>query len=250
MTSAALVSFRLGRADGVSVVAKRWQEALTDLGFDVSTVAGDGPVDRLVPGLAIDAAVEPLVAEVKEALDGFDLVVVENLLTIPMNLAASRVVAEVLRGRPAILHHHDPPWQRPRFEAITELPPDDPSWRHVVINQRTRRELRERLGIEAAYIANAFDVDAPLGNRDWARAALDVADGERLLLPSGARDRAEGRARRAPTRRGRRRDLLAFGSRGGGLRPDTRSTACVDDRTCAPATSRRCHAPWGRVCGV
>ena len=182
MTSAALVSFRLGRADGVSVVAKRWQEALTDLGFDVSTVAGDGPVDRLVPGLAIDAAVEPLVAEVKEALDGFDLVVVENLLTIPMNLAASRVVAEVLRGRPAILHHHDPPWQRPRFEAITELPPDDPSWRHAVINQRTRRELRERLGIEAAYIANTFDVDAPLGNRDWARAALDVADGERLLL--------------------------------------------------------------------
>ena len=154
VTSAALVSFRLGRADGVSVVAKRWREALVDLGFDVSTVAGDGPVDRLVPGLAIDAAVEPLVAEVKEALDGFDLVVVENLLTIPMNLAASRVVAEVLRGRPAILHHHDPPWQRPRFEAITELPPDDPSWRHVVINQlhapRAARASRHRGG---TYIA-------------------------------------------------------------------------------------------------
>ena len=182
MTSAALVSFRLGRSDGVSVVAERWREALVDLGFDVSTVAGDGPVDRLVTGLAIDALVEPLVAEVKEALDGFDLVVVENLLTIPMNLPASRVVADVLRGRPAILHHHDPPWQRPRFAAIAELPPDDPEWRHVVINQLTRSQLRERLGIEAAYIANAFDADAPLGDRERARAALRVADDERLLL--------------------------------------------------------------------
>ncbi len=192
MTSAALVSFRLGRADGVSVVAERWREALTDFGFLVSMVAGDGPVDRLVPGLAIEAAVEPLVAEVKEALDGFDLVVVENLLTIPMNLAASRVVAEVLRGRPAILHHHDPPWQRPRFEAITELPPDDPSWRHVVINQLTRVQLRERLGIEAAYIANAFDVDAALGDRERTRAALGVVDDERLLLhPVRAIERKE-----------------------------------------------------------
>jgi len=182
VTAAALVSFRLGRSDGVSVVAERWREALVDLGFDVSTVAGNGPVDRLVPSLAIDAAVEPLVAEVKEALDGFDLVVVENLLTIPMNLPASRAVAEVLRGRPAILHHHDPPWQRPRFAGITELPPDDPAWRHVVINQLTRAQLRERMGIDAAYIANAFDVDAPLGDRERARAALAVADDERLLL--------------------------------------------------------------------
>ena len=182
MTSAAIVSFRLGRPDGVSVVAERWRDALVDLGLDASTIAGDGPVDRLVPGLAIDAAVEPTVAEVKEALDGFDLVVVENLLTIPLNLAASRVVAEVLRGRPAILHHHDPPWQRPRFEAVTELPPDDPSWRHVVINQLTRRQLGERVGIDATYIANAFDVDAPIGDREATRAALNVADGERLLL--------------------------------------------------------------------
>ena len=167
----------------MSVVAERWREALVDLGFDVSTIAGDGPVDRLVPGLAIDAAVEPAVAEVKEALDGFDLVVVENLLTIPLNLAASRAVAEVLRGRPAILHHHDPPWQRPRFEAITELPPDDPSWRHVVINQLTRRQLRERLGIEAdVHRQRVRRRRAARRSGPDTRAALDVADGERLLL--------------------------------------------------------------------
>jgi len=182
MASAAILSFRLGRADGVSVVAERWREALVGLGFEVSTVAGEGQVDRVVRGLAIDAPEEPTIDEVKGALDDFDVVVVENLLTIPMNLAASRVVAEVLRGRPAILHHHDPPWQRARYAEITELPPDDPAWRHVVINQLTRRELRDRLGVEAMYIPNAFDVDAPFGDRARARAALGIADDERLVL--------------------------------------------------------------------
>ncbi len=180
--TAAIVSFRLGGHDGVSVVAERWREALTDAGFDVSTVAGEGPVDRVVPGLAIDATEEASVDQVKTALDDIDLVVVENLLTIPLNLGGSRVVAEVLRGRPAILHHHDPPWQRQRFAEVTELPPDDPHWRHVVINELTLRELRDRHGIEANYIANAFDVDAALGDRPRTRDMLRVTHDERLLL--------------------------------------------------------------------
>ena len=95
--TAAIVSFRLGGADGVSVVAERWRETLCELGFAVSTVAGEGRVDRLVPGLAIDAREDATVDDVKRALDGIDLVIVENLLSIPMNLSASRVVAEVLR---------------------------------------------------------------------------------------------------------------------------------------------------------
>jgi glycosyltransferase involved in cell wall biosynthesis len=180
--TAAILSFRLGGVDGVSVVAERWREALAHLGFDVATVAGEGPVDHLLPGLAIDALEDASVDEVKRALDGIDLVVVENLLTIPMNLGASRVVAEVLQGRPAILHHHDPPWQRERYAHITELPPDDPHWRHVVINALTRRQMRERLTVEATYIANAFDVDAAKGDRAGARERLGVGAEERLLL--------------------------------------------------------------------
>jgi glycosyltransferase involved in cell wall biosynthesis len=178
----AIVSFRLGGHDGVSVVAERWREALEGIGFDVTTVAGEGPVDRVVPGLAIDATEEASVDQVKTTLDGVDLVVVENLLTIPLNLDASRVVAEVLQGRPAILHHHDPPWQRPRFAKVTDLPPDDPHWRHVVINELTLRELRERRDIEATYIANAFDVDAARGDRARTRDLLRVRHDEHLLL--------------------------------------------------------------------
>ena len=56
MAVCAIVSFRLGRAGGVSIVAATWSRALAELGFDIRTVAGDGPVDVTVPGLAIDAA--------------------------------------------------------------------------------------------------------------------------------------------------------------------------------------------------
>ncbi len=181
MPTCAVVSFRLGTADGVSVVARSWQDALQGFGYDVVTVAGEGPVDRTVAGLALDASEPPPSGEVEDALVDADLVVVENLLTIPMNLPASRVVARVLRGRPALLHHHDPPWQRDRFAHVTELPPTDPAWRHVTINELTRAELAER-GIEATCIHNGFDPDPALGDRDRTRARLGVTDGEVLLV--------------------------------------------------------------------
>ncbi len=181
MPTCAILSFRLGGTDGVSIVAEAWGRSLTELGFAVVTVAGEGPVDRLVPGLAIGATAPPTAGDLRAALDGADLVVVENLCTIPLNLEAARVTTEVLAGRPALLHHHDPPWQRERFAHITELPPDDPAWCHVCINQRTRVELADR-GIQATTIYNGFDTDPPPGDRDGTRAALGVAEDEPLLV--------------------------------------------------------------------
>ena len=178
----AIVSFRLGFADGVSVVASTWQRALTDLGFTVRTVAGEGPVDLIVPGLAIGAdATPPRDSELEDAFAGCDLVVVENLLSIPMNLPASRAVSRALRGRPAILHHHDPPWQRSRYAHITELPPDDPAWVHVTINELTRREMAD-YDIMATTIYNAFDTDEPLGDRTGTRRAMGFAADERVVV--------------------------------------------------------------------
>lgn len=171
----AIISFRLGQSDGVSVVARAWEDALSKLGWTTIRVAGDGPVDRLVPGLAIGADNPPDRADIDRALADADVVLVENLLSIPMNLPASRVVAEALRGRPAILHHHDPPWQRERFAHITELPPDDPAWHHVTINQLTREEFLQR-GVHAVTIYNGFDPDPAPGDRQATRAGLGVAD--------------------------------------------------------------------------
>lgn len=177
----AVVSFRLGGPDGVSVAAARWSAALTALGFRVRTVAGEGPVDRCLPGLAIDAPQAPSAAAVAAALVDADLVLVENLCTIPLNPAAAQVVASVLRGRPAILHHHDPPWQRARFAHVTDLPPEDRAWRHVTVNRLTEAQFAAR-GLAATTVYNGFALDGPPGRREATRAALGVAADERLVL--------------------------------------------------------------------
>jgi glycosyltransferase involved in cell wall biosynthesis len=181
MPTCAFVSFRLGGTDGVSVIARQWIGAMRSLGFDVRTVAGEGPVDVTVAGLAIDASQPPSRSELDDALCDADLVVVENLLTIPMNLPASRAVARVLRGRPALLHHHDPPWQRERYRHITELPCDDAAWRHVTINRLTADELAGR-GIEASVIYNGFADASRAGDRHATRTALGVEADEVLVV--------------------------------------------------------------------
>src|SRR5437879_2003620 len=55
----AIVSFRLMAPDGVSVEADKWAEAFRALDFSVTTVAGEGPVTHLLPGLAIHADEPP-----------------------------------------------------------------------------------------------------------------------------------------------------------------------------------------------
>ncbi len=188
MPTCAFLSFRLGDTDGVSGVAAKWQEQFSALGWETFTVAGPSSgqddvaaVDVAIEGLELGAQHAPDVDELRAALARADLVVVENLLTIPMNLPASRVAIHVLRGRPAVLHHHDPPWQRAHFAHITELPPVDPLWHHVTINRLTEAQFAER-GIKATTIYNGFDATARLGDRSAMRVELEVADDERLVV--------------------------------------------------------------------
>jgi glycosyltransferase involved in cell wall biosynthesis len=176
---AVVVSYRLGHADGVSVEAAKWIGALRRLGYDVRTVAGDGIAEVVHPGLAYDApdAIDPpsrgeLVASFGDA----EVVIAENICSLPLNPRAGRAVADALRGRRAVLRHHDVPWQRERLAHWTEPLPTDDRWVHVCINQLTQGQLRER-GLDAHVVYNHFDV-APTGSAFAARDAL----GEEGLL--------------------------------------------------------------------
>jgi len=184
MSRVGILSFRLGRSDGVSIEAEKWSVALASLGHEVTSIAGEGPVDVVVPGLALTASAPPTRSELRRALAGLDVVVVENLASLPLNPRARDVLYDVLEGRDALFHHHDLPWQREHL-AHLEGPRDSPSWRHVTINDRSRLELLER-GIEASTIYNHFDCDPPVGRRAHTRAQLNVTTEKVVLAPTRA----------------------------------------------------------------
>ena len=193
--TAVQLSFRLGGTDGVAVEARKWEWALRELGFTVRRVAGeldDGlrPDDVWLPFLAIDPVPGAHVAPdaLAAALAGADLVVVENLCSLPLNPEASTVAARVLDRHtgPVVFHHHDLPWQRPGMIAPPGIPPVRSNAVHVTINNLSRAELTAH-GIPSVTIRNAFDFDPVHGDRDATRRAFGFsADDVVVLQPTRA----------------------------------------------------------------
>jgi glycosyltransferase involved in cell wall biosynthesis len=194
---AAVVSYRLGGNDGVSVESRKWSWALGELGFEVRRVAGafedDGAADdTIVPGLTIEPEHAVAAEAVAEALSGADLVVVENVCSLPLNVEAARAVVRAVtstRSR-VLLRHHDLPWQRRQLASLeNEFPPRLPGALHVTVNLRSRRELEARGYAGAFTVHNYFDLDPVPGDRNATRAAFGFGEDLVLFHPARAIER-------------------------------------------------------------
>lgn len=220
------VSTRFSGTDGVSLEAGKWAEVFDAAGHDCYWFAGqvEGDPDRCMrvsqahfshtQNLAINSqvfgktgrapstteAIHRLRTHLKARLHQFinrfdlDLLVIENAVTIPMNvplgLAITETVAET--GIPTIAHHHDFTWERDRFSINgvadylqTAFPPKLPNIEHVVINSAAREELAHRHGISSTLIPNVIDFTrTPQINRTAKsfRTAHGLADTDIILL--------------------------------------------------------------------
>ncbi|NIS82485.1 MAG: glycosyltransferase [Anaerolineales bacterium] len=196
------ISTRFSGTDGVSLETEKWAQTLENLGHECFYFAGesDRPEShtQLVPeahfqheeivALTADLfddyvrssksteAIQTLRFHLKKELYKFvqsfdiDLLIVENALSIPMNiplgLALSEFIAET--SIPTIAHHHDFSWERSRFVVSAAqdylsaaFPPSLHSIRHVVINSFAARQLALRTGASSTLIPNVMDFDNP-----------------------------------------------------------------------------------------
>jgi glycosyltransferase involved in cell wall biosynthesis len=124
-----------------------------------------------------------------------ELLIIENAVTIPLNLPLGLALAEFIAetGYPTIAHHHDFHWERQRFQVncvgdyiAAAFPPNLPSIRHVVINSIQAQQLASRYGLTSRVIPNVMDFDSPPPPADdYARNVredLGLAPGEYFFL--------------------------------------------------------------------
>ncbi len=196
------VSTRFSGIDGVSLEAAKWSEVFESLGHRCYWFAGESNRSDAVTYLAEKAHfktglnqringcvfqekkngcnVAAMILEEKtalqEALVGFlntfniDFLIVENALSIPMQLPLGFALIEVISrsGIPTIAHHHDFLWERSRFHlngyrsiVHKAFPPPLPTVRHVVINSLAQNELKKRKGLSSQLIPNVMDFSKP-----------------------------------------------------------------------------------------
>jgi mannosylglucosylglycerate synthase len=194
------ISTRFRGLDGVSLEAEKWASILREFRHTCYWFAGqldrDPAASMLVPeaffghppteGLnrtlfsttrrsrlltaALHSQKDFLKDRIYDFLDRFDidLIIPENVLSIPMHLPLGMALTEVIAetGIPTIAHHHDFFWERTRFltNACQDIlnmafPPELPSVKHVVISTVAQRELASRRSVAASVIYNVMDFD-------------------------------------------------------------------------------------------
>jgi mannosylglucosylglycerate synthase len=221
------VSTRFEGTDGVSLETEKWAAVLESMEHKCFYYAGlcDRPpaVSRVVPEAwfrhpAIDRINEQayslttrppsLTRQIYELKDYFkesltdyihtfdlDLLVVENALSIPLNIPLGLAITETIAETsiPTIAHHHDMFWERKRFlvNCVWDFlnmafPPHLPSIHHVVINSSASNQLGLRTGVSSTLVPNVMDFDNPPeadnGYSTTLPADLGLQPGEHLVL--------------------------------------------------------------------
>lgn len=222
-----IVSTRLAGTDGVSLETEKWAHVLEKEGFTCFYLAGelDRPpersylaeeahfahvevkkvythcFERTCRSRAVTDQIHDLKSRLKDHLYAFvekfdvQFLIVENALTIPMNIPLGVALTEFIAETcmPTLAHHHDFYWERDRFmnNAVSDylhmaFPPNLPSIHHMVINSFADEQLSLRTGISAHVCPNVMDFDNPPPPPDEythsVRRDLGVADDEILVL--------------------------------------------------------------------
>jgi glycosyltransferase involved in cell wall biosynthesis len=167
---------------------------------EIAAIYATSFANRLRPG-SVTRRIHELKDHLKLAVAKFveefdlELLIVENALSIPMNLplglALTEYVAET--GVPTVAHHHDFFWERKRFlvNCVWDylnmaFPPHLPDIRHVVINSSASNQLSLRTGVSGTLIPNVMDfAHPPPAPDDYARGLrldLGLATDEHMLL--------------------------------------------------------------------
>ena len=196
------ISTRFSGTDGVTLETSKWAQVFERNGFRCFWFAGELDRDPAASYLAeeahfqneanqrINAAVigsRQRSAEVSDLIRrqsrilkrhlyrflqkfDIDLLVAENILSLPMQIPLGLALTEVLAetGTPSIAHHHDFFWERDRYlvNAVGDFlqaafPPRLPNMAHVVINSAASEELSRRTGIAATVVPNVIDFHQP-----------------------------------------------------------------------------------------
>lgn len=221
------VATRLEGTDGVSLEAFKWTKVLMELGHECFYFAGacDRDAERshvvaeahfeheLVRQINADLfnnyrrsaktseAVHYLWRILNRELIAFvnrfelDLLIVENALSLPMNVPLGMALTELIAETsiPTIVHHHDFVWERPRYTVHAAgdylqaaFPPMMPNIHNVVISSYAATELARRTGMRSTTIPNVMDFANPPQPPDEytaeLRTALGIRSDEILLL--------------------------------------------------------------------
>ncbi len=222
-----IISTRIAGTDGVSLEIEKWADVLEREGFRCFYFAGELDRPPEISYIVEEAHfTHPDVQDIyincfdveirtrdttdklhriknllKDHLEKFvkqfdlGMLLIENALTIPLNLPLGVAMTEFIMetGIPTIAHHHDFYWERDRFtnNAVADylslaFPPNLPSIRHVVINSHAGAQLSLRTGISSIVCPNVMDfANPPDPPDDYAadvRQALDLDEDELLVL--------------------------------------------------------------------